>query len=83
MCARVSVRDFVLERDNYMCRRCGTRSTKKNPLTLHHIVFRSRGGKSTPDNLITWCSECHRQYHKAVSGGGNPYKVRKKRRKKC
>lgn len=82
MCARVTVRDLVLERDNYQCRRCGCRGTRGNPLTLHHIVFKSRGGKSTPDNLITWCSNCHRQYHKTSLGLGNPYKSKKKRKRK-
>lgn len=31
---------------------------------LHHIVRRSRGGPSTPDNLISLCRRCHRRIHK-------------------
>lgn len=29
----------------------------------HHIVFRSRGGPDSPDNLITLCVTCHGLAH--------------------
>jgi hypothetical protein len=49
----------VLERDGWKCQHCG-RATE---LEVHHIRFRSALGHDEPDNLITLCSECHRDVH--------------------
>jgi len=57
------VRDIVFARDNHRCVYCRHPGSKSNPLTLHHIVFRCNGGKTTPENLMTLCSECHKQLH--------------------
>jgi 5-methylcytosine-specific restriction endonuclease McrA len=52
-----AVRESVLRRDRWRCRRCGSEEN----LTLHHVVPRSRGGKHLPDNLVTVCwYKCHR-----------------------
>jgi hypothetical protein len=32
-------------------------------LHAHHVVFRSKGGKDTIDNLVTLCEECHKKVH--------------------
>lgn len=54
------VREFVLERDGQCCRVCGR--YVEYP-ALHHILFRSQGGKDLPSNLITigWLPghDCH------------------------
>lgn len=55
-----AVRIEVLDRDKWRCRRCGT----EDQLTLHHIVYRSRGGRHNPENLITLCFNDHEQVHK-------------------
>jgi 5-methylcytosine-specific restriction endonuclease McrA len=48
-------------RDQWKCRLCKAR----NGLTAHHIVFRSRGGEDTSENLITLCSMvCHDAIHR-------------------
>ena len=52
------VYEKVAERDNYQCRVCGN-----NQIQIHHIVFRSHGGKDTPENLIALCFRCHAQAH--------------------
>jgi len=56
-----NVKAFVLSRDNYTCQKC---KNKKGKLHVHHIIFRSKGGTDTPDNLITLCEDCHTKLHK-------------------
>ena len=56
-----NVREYVLWRDGHTCRCC--RGKSKDPvLNVHHIESRKTGGDS-PDNLVTLCRYCHRQYH--------------------
>ena len=55
------LRRQVLRRDNWRCQSCGAMSN----LEVHHRQFRSRGGEDTETNLITLCSCCHAQVHKA------------------
>ena len=51
----------VHERDNYTCQICGK---EKYGLDYpHHVLFKSRGGSDTNENLITLCMECHRKVH--------------------
>jgi hypothetical protein len=33
-------------------------------LQPHHIIYRSHGGKDTPENTITLCARCHDAVHK-------------------
>jgi len=46
----------ILRRDNNQCQYCGKISS---PLTLDHIIPRSRGGMDTWDNLVTACVRCN------------------------
>ena len=57
-----NVREYVLFRDNHICQHCHGRSGDKI-LNVHHIVSRKTGGNS-PENLITLCETCHKDYHK-------------------
>lgn len=57
-----SVREKVLNRDNYTCQICKGKN-KSDCLHVHHIIFRSNGGSDTEDNLITLCSKCHQDIH--------------------
>jgi 5-methylcytosine-specific restriction endonuclease McrA len=34
---------------------------------IHHIVYRSHGGKDVPSNLILTCADCHRDIHAKVT----------------
>ena len=52
------VRVAVLARDKGRCRCCGAKGTD-----LHHVLYRSRGGKDTADNLVTVCRQCHEAIH--------------------
>lgn len=59
-----ALRQEVLERDNSICRFCG--SYAENP-ALHHVIYRSEGGRNRLDNLITthWMyqPQCHERIH--------------------
>ena len=57
--------DFVLERDNYSCARCGSGIEKK--LVVHHIIPLSFGGSNDMDNLQVLCSFCHGNIHSELA----------------
>ncbi|MCS7000627.1 MAG: HNH endonuclease [Bacteroidota bacterium] len=46
----------ILRRDGFACQYCGTRSA---PLTIDHVIPRSRGGNDTWENLVTACIPCN------------------------
>jgi len=48
----------VLSRDHYTCQYCGIMPPRKN-LTVDHVLPRSRGGKSTWENVVTACEKCN------------------------
>ena len=56
-----NVREYVLFRDNHTCQCCKGKS-KDKVLNVHHIESRKTGGDA-PNNLITFCEYCHKQYH--------------------
>ena len=53
------IRDQVWAMDQNCCRFCGSISIDPP----HHIIYRSQGGKDTPENLITLCITCHHRCH--------------------
>ncbi len=55
-----ATRKNILLRDGNRCQYCG-RKFKPQELTLDHVVPKSRGGKSTWDNLV---AACHRDNHR-------------------
>ncbi len=59
-----NAREYVLFRDNHVCRCCKGKSGDKR-LNVHHIESRQTGGDA-PNNLITLCETCHTGYHKGV-----------------
>ena len=48
-------RRAVFARDGYSCQYCGAGSH----LTMDHVVPRSRGGRSSWDNVVTSCAPCN------------------------
>ena len=52
----------VLARDNRRCRNC----RKMLYLHVHHIMFRSMGGRSEQANLLALCSLCHTMIHRGL-----------------
>ena len=61
-CKRVSklklTRMHVHLRDNFQCQYCGGHFTRQ-ALTLDHVLPRSKGGKSTWENLVSACVPCN------------------------
>lgn len=49
-------RKNVLRRDNHRCQYCGTSSP---PLTVDHVIPRSRGGADQWENLVCACLSCN------------------------
>lgn len=56
-----NVREYILFRDNHTCQHCKGKS-KDKVLNVHHIESRKIGGNA-PNNLITLCRTCHKDYH--------------------
>ena len=56
-----NVREYVLFRDGHICQCCKGKS-KDKILNVHHIESRQTGGNA-PNNLITLCETCHKNYH--------------------
>lgn len=54
-----NTRKAILKRDDELCVRCGAQFNE-----IHHIVFRSQGGKGTVDNGVCICTPCHILAHK-------------------
>ena len=69
------LRKLVLERDNWICQKCGATETE---LHCHHIT----GIKLNPiestdiDNCITLCKKCHKEVHKLINCGYNDLKCK-------
>jgi 5-methylcytosine-specific restriction endonuclease McrA len=49
-------RKNILRRDGYRCQYCGTSTP---PLTVDHVIPRSRGGADTWENLTCACVKCN------------------------
>lgn len=66
--AKVSA--FVSVRDKMLCRVCGCKTNRwgvghpRSYGSAHHIVYRSAGGKDTPDNCVWTCWTCHDMEHR-------------------
>ncbi|MBI4126511.1 MAG: HNH endonuclease, partial [Deltaproteobacteria bacterium] len=55
----------ILLRDRHVCQYCGRR-LPRSQLNLDHVIPRSRGGRTTWENIVTSCLKCN--HHK----GGRP-----------
>lgn len=56
--ARALSRKNILLRDHNTCQFCG-RTFPSSELTLDHVVPRSRGGRSSWENLVACCYQCN------------------------
>ena len=54
------LRAKLLEEHGHKCMECGKYNVG---LSLHHIIFKSRGGKSEIDNVENLCISCHSRKH--------------------
>lgn len=55
-----NVRCHVVERDGHVCRLCGVYA---EVVHVHHVVYRSQGGKDVPSNLVSLDFRCHERVH--------------------
>lgn len=62
---RLSRRNVYM-RDDFTCQYCGEQRAPKD-LNLDHVTPRSRGGRTTWDNLVTSCRRCN-----FAKGSGTP-----------
>lgn len=53
------LRDAVIASDGGRCRSCRV----SDALHVHHVMYRSQGGKHVASNLITLCHKCHDMVH--------------------
>lgn len=57
----------VLKRDKYCCKSCGIFLLDSGlKAEMHHKLPVSLGGLTTVSNIITLCSDCHKEIHKAM-----------------
>lgn len=56
----------VFLRDRFQCQYCG----QKEDLTFDHVVPRSRGGRTTWENVVTACAACN-----LLKGGHLPHRA--------
>ncbi|HEY7911652.1 MAG TPA: HNH endonuclease [Blastocatellia bacterium] len=54
------MRASILMRDRFRCQYCGMKGSQFE-LTLDHIMPRSRGGRTTPENLCAACKACNQR----------------------
>jgi len=54
-----NIKMYVRARDKYICQYCGEIRPKR--LEVDHIIPRSRGGSTTPDNLAAACYDCNQK----------------------
>jgi 5-methylcytosine-specific restriction endonuclease McrA len=69
------IAEYIFARDDGLCQnpQCGEVGTE-----IHHILYRSHGGKNKTDNLILLCAKCHR----GINGiHKSDFKERKKMKK--
>ena len=52
------VKDAVWKRDGGCCVLCGSPRAQPNA----HYISRAQGGLGIEQNIVTLCSDCHRQY---------------------
>ncbi|WP_274652545.1 HNH endonuclease [Paenibacillus humicola] len=51
---KTDFRLLILQRDHYICRYCGRFGD-----TIDHVLPKSKGGLSTPDNCVCACADCN------------------------
>lgn len=59
-----TLRKEILERDSHSCQKCGL----QGDIAVHHKETVFDGGTNAPDNLISLCSVCHREWHLFFEG---------------
>lgn len=53
-----NTKKIVASRDNGLCVLCGAVA-----VDVHHVIYRSHGGKDEPGNCVCLCRRCHENAH--------------------
>lgn len=53
------MRRYVIARDGHRCKVCN----RNYCLSVHHRTYKSGRGMEQPDDLVTLCQFCHRNFH--------------------
>jgi 5-methylcytosine-specific restriction endonuclease McrA len=56
------LRAKLLEEHGGLCQNCG-KWPDGYGLSLHHTLFKSRGGKTSTENCQLICLSCHQKFH--------------------
>lgn len=59
----MSVKKIVWERDFGRCIYCG--NAQASPVC--HYIARSHGGLGIPENIVTLCNDCHREFDQTTN----------------
>ena len=62
-------RHNILARDRFLCQYCHKRFSA-NDLTFDHVLPKSRGGKTSWDNIVSCCAKCN-----GKKGNRTPYEA--------
>ena len=54
----VELKKRIRKRDGSVCRSCG-----RFGVEIHHLVYRSHGGKDEAKNVVLLCLRCHQDIH--------------------
>lgn len=57
---------IVRKRDGGLCRACSKPGRRVAGSQVHHLVFRSQGGKHDARNGVLLCKTCHQDIHAKV-----------------
>lgn len=52
--------EMIVERDNGLCQECGAIGSE-----IHHVKFKSQGGRGVFTNGMLVCPSCHRKIHQS------------------
>ncbi|WP_431035995.1 HNH endonuclease [Streptomyces sp. P6-2-1] len=64
----IKLRYRILDRDERVCRDCGSGPAQGAKLQIHHILPVHKGGNNEESNLVTLCSQCHGGRHSLMAG---------------
>ena len=67
----INTREFILKRDNYLCRDCGRPASEVHH--IEHLTPQNIGDVTitmNPDNLVSLCRDCHFERHRGEHGKG-------------
>lgn len=69
----------ILMRDRYSCQYCGLRCSPTT-ITIDHVMPRSRGGRTTWENVVAACHPCNRRKADHTPEEANMHLAKKPRR---